>query len=263
MNQKILPVLIASLALGASPVGLLSAAAQDATPILPKKGTTQAEQPQSGTSQQPSGAEAPSNGSGQEAPSGGTGDATTVKPDSGGTGTSGSSSQGTDQPTTQQQDTTKPADGSTSQQAPASGSESGKSSTKSSGETTSPDGKAASDKPSDATGSGDTGTTGGSTSTGTSDQSTSTKTETDVNISVEQKTEIQQVVKEVNVEPVREVDFTVEVGTAIPKTIRLEPLPPRIVKIVPQYEGYRFFILADGRIIIVEPSTFKIVYIIV
>ncbi|AJD45732.1 DUF1236 domain-containing protein [Rhizobium sp. SEMIA 4085] len=262
MNRKILPVLIASLALGASPVGLLSAAAQDATPILPKKGTTQGEQPQSGTSQQPSGAEAPSNGSGQEAPSAGTGDATTVKPDSGGTGTSGSS-QGTDQPTTQQQDTTKPADGSTSQQAPASGSESEKSSTKSSGETTSPDGKATSDKPSDATGSGDTGTTGGSTTTGTSDQSTSTKTETEVNISVEQKTEIQQVVKEVNVEPVREVDFAVEVGTAIPKTIRLEPLPPRIVKIVPQYEGYRFFILADGRIIIVEPSTFKIVYIIV
>lgn len=261
MNRKILPVLIASLALGASPIGLLSAAAQDATPILPKKGTTQGEQPQSGTSQQPSGAEAPSNGSGQEAPSGGTGDATTVKPDSEGTGTSSSSSQGTDQPATQQQDTTKPADGSTSQQAPASGSESGKSSTKSSGETA-PDGKATSDKPADATGSGDTGTTGGSTSTGTSDQSTSTKTETNVNISVEQKTEIQQVVKEVNVEPVREVDFTVEVGTAIPKTIRLEPLPPRIVKIVPQYEGYRFFILADGRIIIVEPSTFKIVYVI-
>jgi hypothetical protein len=34
------------------------------------------------------------------------------------------------------------------------------------------------------------------------------------------------------------------------------------VKIVPQYEGYRFFILADGRIIIVDPDTLEIVYII-
>ncbi|TCU31240.1 uncharacterized protein DUF1236 [Rhizobium azibense] len=262
MNRKILPALLASLALGASPIGLISTAAQDATPILPKKGAPQGEQPQSGTSQQPSGTEAPSTGSGQEAPSGGSGNATTEQPDSGGTGTSGSASQSTDKPATQQQDTTKPAEGSTSQQAPATESESGKSSTQSSGETTSPDGKAPSDKPSDATGSGETGTTGASPSTETSGQSTSTTTETDVNISVEQKTEIQQVVKEVNVEPVREVDFTVEVGTAIPKTIRLEPLPPRIVKIVPQYEGYRFFILADGRIVIVEPSTFKIVYII-
>jgi hypothetical protein len=70
------------------------------------------------------------------------------------------------------------------------------------------------------------------------------------------------VVKEVHVEPVKEVDFTVSVGVKIPKKVRLEPLPPRIVKIVPQYESYRFFILADGRIVIVDPSAFTIVYII-
>ncbi|MBY5361219.1 DUF1236 domain-containing protein [Rhizobium leguminosarum] len=44
--------------------------------------------------------------------------------------------------------------------------------------------------------------------------------------------------------------------------IRLEPLPPRIVEIVPQYKAYRFFLLADGRIVIVDPSAFTIVYII-
>lgn len=69
-------------------------------------------------------------------------------------------------------------------------------------------------------------------------------------------------VKEVHVEPVRETDFTVSVGTTIPKKIRLEPLPPRIVEIVPQYEAYRFFVLADGRIVIVDPNTYTIVYII-
>lgn len=91
---------------------------------------------------------------------------------------------------------------------------------------------------------------------------TETSNTTNVNISVEQQTEIRSVVKEVHVEPVREADFTVSVGTTIPKKIRLEPLPPRIVEIVPQYKAYRFFLLADGRIVIVDPSAFTIVYII-
>ncbi|THK36999.1 DUF1236 domain-containing protein [Ensifer sp. MPMI2T] len=82
----------------------------------------------------------------------------------------------------------------------------------------------------------------------------------DVNVTVEQKTEITQIVKEENVEPV-DVDFNVTVGAAVPETVELRPLPQRIVKIVPQYEGYRFFVLADGRIVIVEPSSLKIIVI--
>ncbi len=89
-----------------------------------------------------------------------------------------------------------------------------------------------------------------------------TNTKTNVNISFEQQTEIRTAVKEVRVEPVKEVNFTVSVGTKIPKKVRLERLPTRIVKIVPQYEGYRFFILADGRIVIVDPNALTIVYII-
>ncbi|OWW02352.1 hypothetical protein ATY81_22175 [Rhizobium sp. R72] len=94
----------------------------------------------------------------------------------------------------------------------------------------------------------------------TNEQTSSTKS--DVNITVEQQTELRKVVKEVHVAPIKETDFTVSVGTKIPKKIRLQPLPPRIVKIVPAYEGYRFFLLADGRIVIVDPNTLAIVYII-
>jgi hypothetical protein len=36
-------------------------------------------------------------------------------------------------------------------------------------------------------------------------------------------------------------------------------LPSKIVKIVPAYEGYEYFVLADGRIVIVDPNTYKIV----
>ena len=50
---------------------------------------------------------------------------------------------------------------------------------------------------------------------------------------------------------------------AAPTTVEFHPLPARIVEIVPQYRGYEYFVLADGRIIIVEPSSHEVVYIIV
>jgi hypothetical protein len=84
-------------------------------------------------------------------------------------------------------------------------------------------------------------------------------------VTVEQKTEIKQVVQEVDVEPIAvdRIDFDLNVGVAVPRTIEVHPLPPRIVEIVPEYRDYRYFVLADGRIVIVEPDTLKIVVIIV
>jgi hypothetical protein len=64
------------------------------------------------------------------------------------------------------------------------------------------------------------------------------------------------------VEPV-DVDFDVNVGVAVPRTVTLRPLPPRVIEIVPAYRDYEYFVLADGRIVIVEPDTLKIVYILV
>ncbi|WOS65815.1 DUF1236 domain-containing protein [Sinorhizobium fredii] len=85
---------------------------------------------------------------------------------------------------------------------------------------------------------------------------------TDVDVTVEQKTEITQIIKEEKVEPI-DVDFDVSVGVAVPETVKvkLRPVPARIIRIVPRYEGYLFFVLADGRIVIVEPSSLKIVII--
>ena len=82
------------------------------------------------------------------------------------------------------------------------------------------------------------------------------------NVTVEQKTQITQVIKETKVQPVPNVDFDISVGIEIPRhKIRLHRLPARIVKIVPAYESYEYFVLADGRIVIVDPDTFKIVLI--
>ena len=92
------------------------------------------------------------------------------------------------------------------------------------------------------------------------DTQTTQKQKTDVDVSVEQRTKIKQTIKSVNVEPV-EVDFSVSVGAVVPSTVVLHTLPVEIVEVIPDYRGYRFFLLPDGRIVIVEPSTLRIVLI--
>jgi len=91
---------------------------------------------------------------------------------------------------------------------------------------------------------------------------TSGETTASINISDEQKTEIRSVIVESDVEPV-DVDIDVSVGVAVPETVELHPLPPRIVEIVPEYEGYMYFVLASGEIVIVDPDSHEVVYVIV
>ena len=98
----------------------------------------------------------------------------------------------------------------------------------------------------------------GKTSTQTDQGSTASIS----NVTVEQKTQITQVIKETKVQPVSNVDFDISVGIEIPRhKIRLHRLPARIVKIVPAYETYEYFVLVDGRIVIVDPDTLRIVLI--
>lgn len=94
------------------------------------------------------------------------------------------------------------------------------------------------------------------------EQQPSNETTASIDISAEQKTEIRTIIQEAKVEPV-DVDIDIKVGVAVPRTVEFHPLPPRFVEIVPQYRGYEYFILADGRIVIVEPATYEVVYILV
>jgi len=57
------------------------------------------------------------------------------------------------------------------------------------------------------------------------------------------------------------LNFRLSIGVAVPRTIHLYSLPPEVVVLMPWYRGYRYFILADGTIIIVEPHTYHIVYV--
>jgi hypothetical protein len=82
------------------------------------------------------------------------------------------------------------------------------------------------------------------------------------NVTVEQKTKITEVIRAEKVDPV-DVDINISVGVAVPETIVLRRVPARIVEIVPDYADYLYFVLADGRIIIVSPDTREIVMVIV
>jgi hypothetical protein len=92
-------------------------------------------------------------------------------------------------------------------------------------------------------------------------EKTSNETTGSINISAEQKTVIKNTIVETNVKPV-DVDFKVSIGVSVPKTIELHPLPPKVVEIVPAYREYVYFIIADGTIVIVDPDSYEVVYVI-
>ena len=59
-------------------------------------------------------------------------------------------------------------------------------------------------------------------------------------------------------QPLNDVNFSLSVGTAVPRDVHLQTLPADVVEVVPQYRGYNFFVVRD-EIVIVEPSTYQIV----
>jgi hypothetical protein len=82
------------------------------------------------------------------------------------------------------------------------------------------------------------------------------------NISTEQKTKIRTVITEkVKVKPETNVNVSISVGTRVPRTVHYHPLPAEVVTIYPEWRGY-YFILVGSQIVILEPSTYEIVYII-
>jgi len=59
------------------------------------------------------------------------------------------------------------------------------------------------------------------------------------------------------------INVNISIGVRIRRTITFYPVPPEVVAIVPAYEGYLYFVLDDGTIVIVEPSTYEVVYVLI
>lgn len=82
-----------------------------------------------------------------------------------------------------------------------------------------------------------------------------------VSLTSEQKTTVRNTV--INNGPkVTNVNFNISVGTVVPRTVRVAPVPTTLVSIEPSWRDHMYFIHGD-EIIIVEAGTLRIVAVIV
>ncbi|MDA9501146.1 DUF1236 domain-containing protein [Bradyrhizobium sp. CCBAU 11357] len=78
-------------------------------------------------------------------------------------------------------------------------------------------------------------------------------------LSTEQRTQITSVIREERVAPVTNVNFSISVGTRIPREgITLHALPSRVVTIYPEWRAYKYVLVRD-EIVIINPDTYEIV----
>jgi hypothetical protein len=83
-----------------------------------------------------------------------------------------------------------------------------------------------------------------------------------VSITPEKRAQIHQVfIKERTAPRADRVDFSVSVGTAVPRSVRFVPVPRTIVQIEPSWRGYDYFMVGE-QIVIVNPRSMEIVAII-
>lgn len=81
------------------------------------------------------------------------------------------------------------------------------------------------------------------------------------NLTTEQRSKISTNIRKTNVKRETNVNFNISVGTAIPRTVTLHPLPATVIEVYPQWRGYRF-VLVEDEIVIIEPGSYRIVAVI-
>ena len=79
-------------------------------------------------------------------------------------------------------------------------------------------------------------------------------------LTTEQRTKITTVIKQQKVEPTR-LNVSVSVGTRIPASVHVYPLPVEVIAIYPEWRGYDYILVGD-QIVIINPRTHEIVAII-
>jgi hypothetical protein len=93
-------------------------------------------------------------------------------------------------------------------------------------------------------------------------RSSSSSTNVNVNLSSEQRTRIKEVIVSQKSAPrINNVNFSLSVGTAVPRSVRLASVPTTIIEIEPAWRGYEYFLVGD-QIVIVDPHTLHIVAVI-
>jgi uncharacterized protein DUF1236 len=76
-------------------------------------------------------------------------------------------------------------------------------------------------------------------------------------LSTEQRTKITSVIKQHKVEPTK-LSVSVSVGTRIPASVHLYPLPVEVVEVYPAWRGFEYILVGD-QIVVINPRTHEIV----
>ena len=72
-------------------------------------------------------------------------------------------------------------------------------------------------------------------------------------LSTEQRTKITSVIREQHIAPVSNVNFSISVGTRVPRDVTFHPLPAEVVTIYPEWRGYEFILVGD-QLVVIDPS---------
>jgi hypothetical protein len=102
----------------------------------------------------------------------------------------------------------------------------------------------------------------GQGNSGTSSASSTTSsgaTGASVTLNTEQKTKIREtVIKQSGAPRVANVNFSLSIGTPVPKTVKLARVPSTIIEIQPAWREYEYFLVGD-QIVIVDPRNMHII----
>jgi hypothetical protein len=79
-----------------------------------------------------------------------------------------------------------------------------------------------------------------------------------VQVSEKQRSDVGTRLRHARVDRTR-IDVDVNVGSRVPRTVRLRALPAAIISIAPAYRGYSYFVREDDTIVIVDARTYVIV----
>jgi hypothetical protein len=94
--------------------------------------------------------------------------------------------------------------------------------------------------------------------TETRSQTTTGQAGAGAKLSTEQRTKITTVIRDQHIAPVNNVNFSISIGTRVPREVSFHPLPAEVVTVYPEWRGYEFFLVRD-QIIVVDPGTLEIV----
>ena len=78
------------------------------------------------------------------------------------------------------------------------------------------------------------------------------------NLSVAQRTQISAAIKQQNVPRVSDVNFSISIGTRVPRTLHFYPLPAQVVEVYPIWRGSSISV-SDTRFLVIDPHTQEIV----